>query len=133
MNQNTHSRPESGRLVQPSAPLLDLHERMRSYRARQGQAEAEGIPALKRLVHVARGRSGQCHHVRRFLLGIYNAYSWPFELNRLRGLDEELQEDCLKVLRMDLQPRQELHLFLKGGDEIFQGFWEIESAAKEEG
>lgn len=138
MNQNTHSRPESGRLIQPSneelasarrATLQDFQERLRAHRVRQAQLEAEGIPALKRLVQTARGRSGQCHHVRRFLLGIYNAYSWPFELNRLRALDEELQADCLKVLRMDLAPRQELHLFLKNGDEIFQGFWEIESAS----
>lgn len=123
------SAEASGRPVR----RLDLAARIRKHRTRQAAAEAEGIPALVRLVHVAQGRSGQCHHVRRFLLGLYNSYDWPFELVRLRALDEELQEDCLRVLRMDLQPRQEIHLFLNGGTEIFQEFWEIESATGEEG
>lgn len=135
MNQHTLPHEEPGRPSRPSDEALasaqhaagqKFLERLRAYRERQAEAEAEGIPALVRLVHVAQGRSGQCHHVRRFLLGIYNAYEWPFELNRLRGLDEELQEDCLRVLRMDLQPRQEIHLFLNGGDMIFQEFWEVE-------
>lgn len=132
------SAEASGRPVRPGAEDiasaqraagLDIAARIRKHRTRQAAAEAEGIPALVRLVRVAQGHSGQCHHVRRFLLGLYNSYDWPFELVRLRALDEELQEDCLRVLRMDLRPRQEIHLFLNGGTEIFQEFWEIESAA----
>lgn len=33
---------------------------------------AAGVEALKRLVAVAQGNSGQCRHVASFLLGLYN-------------------------------------------------------------
>ena len=134
-------RPPSGRLIQLSPedhaaaqrqPQREYYERLDAYRTRQAAAEAEGIPALRRLVQVARGGSGQCHHVRRFLLGLYNGYRWPFELVRLRALDADLADDCLTVLRMDLTPRKEIHLFLEGGDEFFQKFWEMESDDGEE-
>lgn len=109
--------------------LLDLDRQHRDYLARQAAAEIAGIPALERLVRVAQGGSGQCHHVRRFLLGLYNSYAWPFELNRLRALDAELQADALAVLRMDLTPRKEIHLFLEDGEKLFRTFWEMEAPA----
>ena len=44
----------------------------------------DAIFALKRLVDVAQGSSGQPPRVARFLLGLYNGYSYPFDLTELR-------------------------------------------------
>jgi hypothetical protein len=128
-------RGPSGRLIQPSREELssaqrtairDIEARRQAFAQRRRQAEAEGVPALVRLVHVAQGGSGQCHHVRRFLLGLYNGPVWPFDLTRLRALDVELQDDALAVLRMDMEPRCEVHQRIEGGDLIFEEFWRTE-------
>lgn len=88
------------------------------------------LEALVRLVDVAQGHSGQSHHVRRFLLGLYNAEEWPFELHRLRALDADLQRACLTVLELDIcHPARELHQYLEDGDRIFGEFWAHESAS----
>src|SRR5699024_7894345 len=112
MNNEAKSPEMLGCFMHPGAEEIADAQRaawLLDHRSRQAAAEAEGIPALVRLVHAAQGRSGQCHHLRRFLLGLYNSYEWPFELNRLRALDAELQNDCFAVLRMDLTPRCEVH------------------------
>ena len=133
MNQNT--RKESGYLIQPSdadmkaaqqAAIRDFYERQERFAKERAESEAAGVPALERLVQVARGGSGQCHHIRRFLLSLFNGNRWPFDLTRLRALDAELQADCLAVLRMDMTPRCEVHERIANGTEIFLDFWEIE-------
>lgn len=73
------------------------------------QSERRGVPALARLIEIARGDSGQCGRVRRFLLGLYNGGDFPFDLTDLRGLDSAIQEDALRVLSMDMTPAVEVH------------------------
>jgi hypothetical protein len=106
----------------------DIHELIAAQRQQQADKEAGGIPALRRLVEVAQKNSGQSRHIRRFLLGIYNAHAWPFELNRLRNLDASLQADALAVLQMDMTARREVHLYIEDGDGLWREWWYREEA-----
>ncbi|WP_163559737.1 hypothetical protein [Halomonas sp. NO4] len=108
-----------------------LAEVMHETRQRQLEAEQQGLAALEPLVRVAQGHSGQSHHLRRLLLGLYNGYRWPFEMQRLRGLDADLQADALAVIRMATYSGHEIHTFIEGGDTLLKRFWEIEEAADE--
>ncbi|OHZ01632.1 hypothetical protein [Salinicola sp. MIT1003] len=83
--------------------------------------------SLERLIEVASGSSGQSHHVRRLLLGIFNAYDWPFELNRLRALDLDLVQDALNLIAASVTAPEEIHAAIPDGDRIFQAFWKIEA------
>ena len=75
--------------------LLEQEEKRRQ------QREDAGLPALTILIDAAHSGGGQARHIRRFLLGLYKASRWPFELNRLRALDTELQQAALQVLALD--------------------------------
>lgn len=89
---------------------------------RQAVTEA-GIPALVRLARIAEGDTGQAATVRRFLLGLYNGYRFPFNLITLRGLDKALFDDCLAVLKLDARAtRQEVHHYIDNGGELFERF-----------
>ncbi len=70
------------------------------------------MEALTRLIKAAQGDSHQSHHVRRFLLGLYNAEEWPFEMNRVT---------C----------ERDIHEYLENGGTIFQQFWQQESASSD--
>lgn len=80
-----------------------------------------GVEALRRLYKVAHGHSGQCRHVARFLLGLYNGDRFPFDLTDFRCLDNELFEDCMRVLRMDARScKQEVHTYFEHGGERWE-------------
>lgn len=111
----------------------ELVEAMRQVKSRNEHAQLEGVPALERLVEVAEGENGQAHHVRRLLLGLYNSDQWPFELNRLRVLDLEIQADALRVIALDWCGT-EVHQCLEAnaetgedGDDIMCRFWARET------
>jgi len=112
-------------MVDSAQELMEMAE---NRRLRQQEAEAEGIPALRRLVEVAQKNSGQPRHIRRFLLSLYNGDAWPFALNRLRNLDADLQADALAVLRMDMTPRHEVHTYIEGGEALWREWWHREAA-----
>ncbi|WP_282039378.1 DUF7673 family protein [Halomonas alimentaria] len=86
-----------------------------------------GIPALMKLINVAQGHSGQSHHLRRLLLGVYNGYEWPFELQRLRALDRDLQFDSLLVVALATFSPYEVHTLVKDGGLMMKEFWLRES------
>ncbi|NLC22006.1 MAG: hypothetical protein GX771_08885, partial [Halomonadaceae bacterium] len=71
------------------------------------------------------------HHLRRLLLALYNGDSWPFEMQRLRGLDADLQADALAVIQMATYSGHEIHTFIEGGDALLKRFWEIEETKDE--
>jgi len=104
-----------------------------SHRVDQPQTpiEDDGVLALHRLAQIAQGESGQCRHVRRFLLGLYNGDKWPLDMTRLRALDGAIQNDVLAVLRMDMTPRVEIHHRIEGGAELFRGWWHREQGDDE--
>ena len=108
-----------------------LAQVMNETRQRQLEAEKEGFPALEHLICVDQGHSGQSHHLRRLLLALYNGDSWPFEMQRLRGLDPALQADALAVIQMATYSGHEIHTFIEGGDALLKRFWEIEEAKDE--
>ncbi|MET1080285.1 MAG: hypothetical protein ABWY06_19915 [Pseudomonas sp.] len=78
-----------------------------------------GLVALGRLTAVAQRDSGQSRVVGRFLLGLYNGRTYPFNLVELRGLDCQLFDDCLAVLRLDNEPAMEVHEYLANGETIW--------------
>lgn len=95
------------------------------------EIEQKGLPALEHLNRVAQGQSDQSHHLRRLLLGFYNGYRWPFEMQWLRGLDTDLQEDTLAVIRLTTYSGHELHTFIVDGEALLKRFWEIEEHSDE--
>ncbi|QXG32990.1 hypothetical protein KTT59_06535 [Pseudomonas viridiflava] len=78
------------------------------------------MPALCRLVEVARRDTGQSQVCGRFLLALYNSKTFPMNLCDLRRLDRSLWEDCISVLRVDRHPRKEIHLMLDDGPAIWE-------------
>ncbi|MDO9099664.1 MAG: hypothetical protein Q7V53_02820 [Caldisericota bacterium] len=108
----------------PDPKAREAFDRMYAERA---QREAErpaieeaGRAALERLFVVAQRDTGQSRRIAAFLLGCYNGTRFPFDLTDFRGLDFELFEDCLAVLRMDYQPRQEVHNYFPQGGQKFE-------------
>lgn len=108
-----------------------LAEVARQCETLEQHAYANGIPALERLLSVASGDTGQSHHVRRLLLGLYNRYDWPFELVRLRNLDVALQQAAMHVIALATYGRYEIHKLVEDGDTVMLQFWERESGEGE--
>jgi hypothetical protein len=84
-----------------------------------------GVAALRRLLAVAENHSGQCRHVARFLLGLYNGDRFPFDLTDFRCIDDALYEDCMRVLRMDARACiQEVHTYFHDGGRRWEALGE---------
>lgn len=86
---------------------------------RQERAHELGEPALRRLLTIAQRDTGQSRKVACFLLGLYNGDRYPFDLTDLRGVDQEIYEDCIRVLTMDTMARQEVHTYFPDGGRIW--------------
>lgn len=78
-----------------------------------------GLDSLAHLVTLARGGTGQCGIVVRFLASLYNGMDFPFDLTELRALDADLFEHCMAVLRLDHRPEHEIHRYIPDGDKVF--------------
>lgn len=113
-------------IYEPSSGKVDaeasasLWEEVMRRQAERPMIEAKGREALARLIKVAERDTGQSRKVAAFLLGCYNGTRFPFDLTDFRGLDFSLFDDCMTVLRMDYQPRQELHCYFKNGGALFE-------------
>lgn len=79
-----------------------------------------GLDSLVHLVRIAEGDTGQCGIIARFLAGLYNGTAFPFDLTELRGLDEDLFEHCLAVLRLDNTPAVEIQDYFPDGEARWQ-------------
>lgn len=95
-------------------------EERNAYTAALPGIRKEGEAALRRLLPIAQGHSGQCRDVAAFLLGLYNGQRFPFNLIDLRGLDLAIHNDCMAVLRMDHSPAQEVHKYFPDGGRLFE-------------
>lgn len=84
------------------------------------QDRINGEAALRRLLPIAQGHSGQCECVARLLLGCYNGLRFPMDLADLRSLDYAIMDDCLAVLRMDANCYQEVHRYFENGGAVFE-------------
>ena len=62
------------------------------------QLEEHGTAALARLICIGKGDSGQTRHVRRFLIGLYNGSTFPFDLTdlRCRSCDPRRRPRCAR-------------------------------------
>lgn len=81
---------------------------------------AAGLDALKRLLAIAQGNSGQCRYVAGFLLSLYNGNRFKMDLTDFRGLDRKIFQDCMAVLAMDYQPEKEVHCYFENGGKIWE-------------
>lgn len=88
--------------------------------ARLPEIRTKGEAALRRLLPIAQGNTGQCRHVAAFLLGLYNGTRFPFDLTDLRCVDGEIFDDCMAVLQMDAQPAKEVHTYFENGGQVFE-------------
>lgn len=90
-----------------------------------------GIPALLRLVKIADRDTGQAATVRQFLLGLYNGYRFPFNLVKLRSLDNDLFNDCMSVLTLDARvTAKEVHLYIDNGSKRFERWAKMAGGAQ---
>lgn len=87
---------------------------------RRTRAEDAGIPALRRLIAVAQGSSGQSRICANFLLSLNDCSVFTFKLIELRNLDMHLWEDCMLVLKLDQRPRAEIHCLIENGHSIWE-------------
>ena len=99
---------------------LEWNRRYAENEARRTAAEEAGLPALHRLVEVAKRGTGQSRICGRFLLALYNSRTFPFDMSDLRSLDQALWEDCMSVLRLDQRPRDEVHNLVDNGFTIWE-------------
>lgn len=120
--------PELEESARQAAQQQYEEQRERALRERE-ESEAEGVPALRRLVEVAQGDTDQPRHVRRFLLSLYNGKAWPLDPTELRALSLDLQADCRAVLRMDMTPRCEIQRWIEDGESLWERFSAIEQGA----
>lgn len=93
--------------------------RIAAEEAERPAIRAAGMEALQRLLPVAQRDTGQSRIVGRFLLSLYNGNAFPFCLTDLRGLDTQLWEDCLALLRLDRRPEVEIHQYVQDGEHIW--------------
>lgn len=111
------------------AEMTNYMRRVRAIHAQIKEDRVAGEAALRRLLPIAQGNTGQCERVARLLLGCYNGHRFPLDLTNLRSLDYEIMVDCLAVLRMDANPRQEVHQYFDNGGEVFEQLakdWDFE-------
>ena len=112
--RNTQRTPEV------EAKFAQIRADREARTAARPQINKDGEAALRRLFDIAHGHSGQCRYVAAFLLGLYNGGRFRFDLTDLRGLDAEIFDDCIKVLKMDSTPKLEVHQYFENGGERFE-------------
>jgi hypothetical protein len=101
--------------------VINFLQQIAACEARKNSIFADGQPALQRLVNIAQNDTGQAITVRRLLLGLYNGHRFPFDLNRLRGLDDALYDDCMAVIAMDARATvKEIHEYIQNGSWLFE-------------
>lgn len=121
---NTHDTDNETRSF-----FAQVHAEREIFETTLQTVRANGEAALRRLLPIAQGDTGQSRRVACFLLGCYNGPRFPFDLTELRGLDFAIYEDCLRVLRMDYAPLKEIHNYFTDGGKLFEQLaqdWRLE-------
>ncbi len=86
----------------------------------RAQDKDNGLDSLSHLLSVAEGTTGQACVIARFLAGLYDGATFPFDLTQLRGVDVDLLEHCLAVLRLDNWGSVEIHQYFANGSARLQ-------------
>lgn len=82
----------------------------------RAQDKDAGLDSLVHLLAFTESDVGQAAVIARFLAGLYNGTDFPFDMTDLRGLDGDLFEHCLAVLRLDNRPTTEVHGYIPNGE-----------------
>ncbi len=106
--------------LETQAVFAKLAQEQAELNKKLSDTKAAGTEALKRLLPIVQGNSGQCRYVASFLLSLYNSYEFSFALSDLRRLDANIIEDCLTVLRMNCYPGKEIYEYVENGQQIFE-------------
>lgn len=127
MTDTEETRPAGQYIKDDLGPIVNdgagkLAAQIAADRAKRKPIIAAGTDALHRLISVAKRDTGQSRRIGRFLLGLYNGTAFPFDLSELRGLDPELFEDCLAVLKLDNRLEKEIHNRVEDGDALWKRF-----------
>ena len=84
------------------------------------------VKHLVKLVEFAYGNTGQCVHIRRFLLHLYNCDENPLcLLEILRSIDDPLYESCMIVMNMRHDHNLEPQHYFENGSDIFKELWKM--------
>ncbi|MCG7879172.1 MAG: hypothetical protein JAY75_23025 [Candidatus Thiodiazotropha taylori] len=117
------------------ADIAALLERISETQARENASRATADTAtavLHRLIRIARSDTGQSMTCRQLLMSLYNGRAWPFNTTELRGLDYDLLDDALTIIRADASMAwpDEVHV-ITGEQELFER-WRQEFVAEKE-
>lgn len=95
----------------PPAGRDSFVEELRAIEAAKLEATDRAVAGLETLARAIRRNptAGQTRRLVRFLAGVYDGPSFPFDLTDLRGLDLELAQACLDVLSLDHFGIREIH------------------------
>lgn len=86
----------------------------------RAQDRDAGLDSLAILLDMTWAKSAQYGIIARFLASLYNGSDFPFDTTELRGLDADLFEHCLAVLRLDNTPTVEIHKYIPNGNTVFR-------------
>ncbi len=106
--------------LEENTALQRITQVLRRHEMEKSNADV-AYAALERLIRVARSDTGQSMTCRQLLMSLYNGRAWPFPLTELRGLDYNLQDDALTVIRADASMAwpNEVHV-VSGERELFE-------------
>lgn len=111
----------SNELSPEDRTAMDEYQAQRTRAMQERPAiRAAGLEALKRLVPIAQGDSGQCRYVASFLLSLYNGNRFKFDLTYFRAIDKAIFDDCMAVLKMDRTPEKEVHCYFENGNALWE-------------
>lgn len=80
----------------------------------------DGTRALNRLIRIAQSDTGQSYIMANFLVSLYNTNKFGFSMREFRGVDENIFEDCILVIRLDSMRKFGIHEYIDDGEEIFE-------------
>ena len=100
--------------------LADFRRDMQVVHGNIKRDREAGEAALRRLLPIAQGDTGQSSRVAAILLGLYNGHRFPLDLTNLRSLDYPILDDVMAVLRMDANAYQEVHCYFDHGGLVFE-------------
>jgi len=123
-NRSQLSRAELSALVEEMQPMSSEEE--------QAQSQA----ALQRLFEQASGFSSQAKGVACFLLSLWDADRFRFELSAFRSFDRAIVRDCLTVLYWDSEVQSGMQNHIAGGAQALEELavhWGLKATVPPEG
>jgi len=82
----------------------------------RAQDHDTGLDSLAFLLNATEDDSNQAGVIAGFLAGLYNGSDFPLNLSELSGLEDDLFEHCLAVLRLAHRHAVEIHTYFPDGE-----------------